>query len=62
MSGDREADDPLEKPPLSKEEEELIAKAADSKAKEPMDQDEANETAESGFPVGNKIDFGASME
>ena len=62
MSGDSDADDPLEKPPLSKEEEELIAKAADSTAKDPMDQDKANESAKSGFPVGNEIDFGTSME
>jgi hypothetical protein len=62
MSGDRDADDPLEKASLPKEEEELIAKASDSTAKKPMAQDKANKPAKSGFPVGNEIDFGTSME
>ena len=62
MSGDKEADDPLEKSAPSKEEEELIDKASDPAAKEPMDRDEVKEPAKSGFPVGNEIDFGTSME
>ena len=52
----------MEKSSLSKEEEKLTAQPSDPSAKEPMDQDEANEPSESGFPVGNEMDFGTSME
>ena len=62
MCGDKEADDPVEKSSLSKEEEKLTAKASDPAAKEPMEQDEDKDPAKSGFPVGNEIDFGTSME
>ena len=62
MCDDKEADDPVEKSSLSKEEEKLTATASDPAAKEPMDKDEDNDPAKSGFPVGNKIDFGTSME
>ena len=62
MNVDRKADDSLEKSAPSKEEGELIDKASAPAAKEPMDQDEVKEPAQSGFPVGNEIDFGTSME
>ena len=62
MCDDKEGDDPVEKSFLSKEEEELTATASDPAAKEPMEQDEDKDPAKSGFPVGNEIDFGTSME
>ena len=62
MCDDKEAGDPVEKSSLSKEEEKLTAQPSDPSAKEPMEQDEDNDPAKSGFPVGNEIDFGTSME